>query len=217
MQRFVELVATLRGECPWDRKQTHQSLRRHLLEESYEVLEAIDELDVDAGVGLRATSRRSWATCSSRSCSTPGSPPRRASSPWPTSPEACTTSWWPATPTSSATSRSTGADDVVANWEQIKKAEKGRESVFDGIPAAMPALLFALKVQKKAATLELGVEDGDIGGAAVDADPMTTDQLGERLWDVVDRARRLGLDPEDALRKAASTHRDQLREAEQGE
>ena len=40
MQRFVELVATLRAECPWDREQTHRSLTRHLLEESYEVLEA---------------------------------------------------------------------------------------------------------------------------------------------------------------------------------
>ena len=108
-----------------------------------------------------------------------------------------------------------GADDVVANWEQIKKAEKGRDSVFDGIPAAMPALLFALKVQKKAATLELGVEDGDIGRGAAAEPTRHSTQLGELLWDVVDRARRLGLDPEDTLRKAASAHRDELREAEQ--
>ena len=52
VERFVELVATLRRECPWDREQTHESLRRHLLEESYEVLEAIDGLDVEAGTGF---------------------------------------------------------------------------------------------------------------------------------------------------------------------
>ena len=52
-----------------------------------------------------------------------------------------------------------GADDVVRNWEQIKKEEKGRDSVFDGIPSSLPALLLALKVQKKAGTLgEQGVE-----------------------------------------------------------
>ena len=45
LTRFAELVRTLRARCPWDRRQTHQSLTRHLLEETYEVLEAIDELD----------------------------------------------------------------------------------------------------------------------------------------------------------------------------
>ena len=48
---FAELVRRLRADCPWDREQTHQSLRRHLIEEAYEVLEAIDHLDVEAGEG----------------------------------------------------------------------------------------------------------------------------------------------------------------------
>ena len=50
--RFAELVRTLRAECPWDREQTHASLTRHLLEETYEVLDAIDHLDVEAGTGF---------------------------------------------------------------------------------------------------------------------------------------------------------------------
>ena len=114
-----ELVHTLRERCPWDRRQTHASLGRHLLEESYEVLEAIDAVAaVDAGPGDRArrrgrptgrprpspTSRRSSATCCSRCTSTPPWPPRRGGSPWPTWPGGSTTSWCPATPTSSATS-----------------------------------------------------------------------------------------------------------------
>ena len=52
--RFHELVRTLRAECPWDREQTHASLTRHLLEETYEVLEAIDHVDEDAGTGFEA-------------------------------------------------------------------------------------------------------------------------------------------------------------------
>jgi tetrapyrrole methylase family protein / MazG family protein len=51
LMAFVELVATLRAQCPWDQEQTHESLRRHLLEESYEVLEAIDHLDTESGEG----------------------------------------------------------------------------------------------------------------------------------------------------------------------
>ncbi len=50
--RFAELVRTLRERCPWDREQTHASLTRHLLEETYEVLEAIGALDVEAGEGF---------------------------------------------------------------------------------------------------------------------------------------------------------------------
>jgi tetrapyrrole methylase family protein/MazG family protein len=54
VERFHELVRTLRAECPWDREQTHASLTRHLLEETYEVLEAIDGVDAEAGSGFAA-------------------------------------------------------------------------------------------------------------------------------------------------------------------
>ena len=57
LQRFADLVATLRRECPWDREQTHQSLTRHLIEESYEVLEAIDRLDGDPDGGFAGPAR----------------------------------------------------------------------------------------------------------------------------------------------------------------
>ena len=105
----------LRRECPWDREQTHASLTRHLLEEAYEVIDAVDELTrAEEGADRRepaarrpamrsSTWKRSSATCSSRSTSTPAWPPRRAGSPWPMWPGGSTTSWWPATPMSSAT------------------------------------------------------------------------------------------------------------------
>jgi len=218
VQRFVELVDTLRRECPWDRKQTHSSLRRHLLEESYEVLEAIDELDVESGHGYdhleeelgdllfqvafhsRLAAEEGRFTMADVARSVHDKLVSRH-------------------PHVFGDVEVAGADEVVTNWEQIKKQEKGRESVFDGIPAAMPALLYALKIQKKAATLELGVEDADVAGPPLvdGSEHLTAEELGARLWDLVDQARVLGLDPEDALRAAAGRERDRLRALEQSD
>jgi uncharacterized protein YabN with tetrapyrrole methylase and pyrophosphatase domain len=96
---------------------------------------------------------------------------------------------------------------VVATWEQIKKAEKGRSSVMEGIPTALPALLLALKAQKKAATegyveLEPAAAAAEIGRvmAAGGVDEAT---LGSLLFAVVALARARDLDPEAALRSAA--------------
>lgn len=76
-----QLVEVLRGEggCPWDREQTHESLRRGLLEEAGELCEAIDE-------GSPPTCRKSWGTCCCRCCFTPALRPRRAGLPWTTWP-----------------------------------------------------------------------------------------------------------------------------------
>ncbi len=221
LQRFVELVATLRRECPWDRKQTHHSLRRHLLEESYEVLEAIDELDVATEAGFDHLAEElgdllfqiAFHACLA------------------TEEGQFTLADVARGVHDKLVSRHphvfgdvvvSGADDVVANWEQIKKSEKGRESVFDGIPAAMPALLFALKIQKKAESLDLRIDPGpglDAAAAAGEAldsldDAALAAQLGDVLYGIVDRARRAGVDPEDALRASATRQRDRLRAAE---
>lgn len=102
---------------------------------------------------------------------------------------------------------------MVANWEQIKKVEKGRDSVFDGVPAALPALLYASKVQKKAESIDLHVEiDVEPDDELVDED--LVHDVGQVLWAVVDRARRLGIDPEDALRAATVARLARLRAAE---
>jgi XTP/dITP diphosphohydrolase len=90
---------------------------------------------------------------------------------------------------------------VVANWEQIKKAEKGRSSVMDGIPATLPALLYALKVQRRAASE--GVDwRGLLEGSG------ESDDIGRRLLALVDDARLADIDPESALRIAAERIRD---------
>ena len=136
MVRLFQLAKRLRdpGGCPWDAEQTHHSLTRYLLEESYEVVEAVEALPADGAIDPRRTprSRTSSATCSTRWCSTRCSRRRPARSPWPTSRAASTTSSCAATRTCSATSWPTRPSDVMRNWEQIKKEEKGTTSIVDG-------------------------------------------------------------------------------------
>lgn len=217
--RFVELVAVLRAECPWDQEQTHESLRRHLLEESYEVLEAIDHLDVEAGVGYdhleeelgdllfqvlfhsQLASEQGQFTIADVALNVHDKLRARH-------------------PHVFGDVEAVDSDAVVQNWEQIKKVEKGRESVFDGVPDAIPALLYALKVQKKAGSLTfLDPNDLPIPVSVAEAmsvfgsniDDQTT---GALLFAIVDEARRNGIDPETALRAAAVNYRDEARSAE---
>jgi tetrapyrrole methylase family protein/MazG family protein len=221
LARFVELVAVLRERCPWDQEQTHESLRRHLLEESYEVLEAIDHLDVEAGEGYEHLEEELGdllfqVLFHARLASEAGQF---------TAADIATTvhdKLVSRHPHVFGEVEAHDADAVVANWEQIKKAEKGRESVFDGVPDAIPALLYALKVQKKAAALA----DGGLDVAAVASAPLPdaalasaherTDEqtVGDLLFAIVDQARVVGVDPETALRAAAVRYRDTVRAAE---
>lgn len=212
---FVELVARLRAECPWDQEQTHASLRRHLLEESYEVLEAIDHLDVDGGEGYehleeelgdllfqilfhsQLATEAGQFTIADVATNVHDKLRSRH-------------------PHVFGEVDAADADAVVANWEQIKKSEKGRASVFDGVPDAIPALLYALKVRKKAESLPLGQQSaaaipdlGDSSAAALAAPDEET--IGALLMAVVELARLGGVDPETALRTAAIRHRDAAR------
>src|SRR5690606_37239868 len=108
------------------------------------------------------------------------------------------------------------ADEVIGNWEQSKKAEKGRTSAFEGIPVSLPALAYAAKVETKAERLGLvGTAErlGLVGTA--DGDPaLDADDLGELLYETVRRARRAGLDPEEALRVATRRRREAYEAAE---
>jgi tetrapyrrole methylase family protein / MazG family protein len=203
---FAEVVRRLRAECPWDRQQTHQSLRHHLLEEAYEVLEALDHLDVEAGEGfdaleeelgdllfqvfLHATlaTEEGWFTLEDVVRGISDKLVGRH-------------------PHVFGDVTVDSADEVAERWERLKKAEKGRASVMDGIPATLPALAYALKVQRKAASQ--GVD-----WRALLAGDGAPGDLGRRLLDVVDDARTAGDDPETELRVAAEVLRDRFRRAE---
>lgn len=219
---FVELVARLRAECPWDAEQTHRSLTRHLLEETYEVLEALEEVG-DAGPDTDPSAYDHLAE------------------------ELGDLLFQIVFHTTLATEAGAfdladvargvhhklvhrhphvfglvdvaDADEVVANWETIKKAEKGRESVFDGIPAHLPALLYALKVHKKAEAVapELTAELPSLRQALDDAEAGADDRsLGALLLAAAALARTVDVDPETALRGAAARLRDRARAVETG-
>jgi tetrapyrrole methylase family protein/MazG family protein len=203
---FAEVVRRLRAECPWDRQQTHHSLRRHLLEEAYEVLEAIDHLDVEAGEGFEALEEELGdllfqvvfhATLAAEEGQFTLADVARGIS----------TKLIGRHPHVFAGVEVADADEVAARWEQLKKAEKGRASVMDGIPAALPALLYATKVQKKAASQGVDWRTLVAGDAALS-------ETGRRLLDVVDAARAAGDDPETELRIAAERLRDRFRALE---
>jgi tetrapyrrole methylase family protein/MazG family protein len=214
--RFAELVATLRRECPWDREQTHQSLTRHLLEETYEVLEAIDALDPDAGEGYDHLQEELGdllfqvlfhATLASEVGQFDLGDVARG----------IHDKLYARHPHVFGEIDTDDVEVVRQNWEKIKKAEKGRDSVMDGMPTALPALLLALKVQKKAAgagmdfsSREEAYEKVAEELAEVRADPSVA-EVGDLLFAATSVAHELGIDPEAALRTAATRFSDRFR------
>jgi XTP/dITP diphosphohydrolase len=101
------------------------------------------------------------------------------------------------------------AEHVEANWDQLKAAEKQRDSVVDGVPLAQPALALAAKLHSRAA--KAGLEVARPGG-----DPGIAAGIGDRLLDLAVQAQQQGLDPEAELRAAARRYREAIRQAEQG-
>ena len=119
------------------------------------------------------------------------------------------------------------ADQVMTNWEQIKQGEKGRASMMDGIPGHLPSLLYAHKVQRKAASVgfdwdgvagawpKIAEETAELeaamaGGSSAAGDSTVAEELGDLLFAVVNVARHLDIDPEAALRAATAKFRDRF-------
>ena len=113
-----------------------------------------------------------------------------------------------------------GADQVVRNWDAIKRDEKQRTSVFDGIATSQPSLGYAFAVQRKAAKVgfdwpdisgalpKIAEETAEVVQAIADRDPRATaDEVGDLLFAVVNVARHAGVEPEVALRAAAQKFR----------
>ncbi len=233
-----ELVRRLRRDCPWDRQQTHGSLEPHLLEEAYEVLEAIDALDAldaldapgaqDGDAQRRATQHLEeelgdllfQVFLHSRLAAEEG---RFTIADVARSLHDKLVSRHPHVFGDVAAH---DAATVVANWEDIKKREKGRASVTDGIPAALPALALAAKLQRKseavgsaaprAADEVVARVRGLLEVLASTPSPGRdgTHVAGDLLWAVADLVRQQGVEPEDALRAAAGRRRTAIVEAE---
>lgn len=190
---LVDVVARLRrpGGCPWDAEQTHESLVTYLVEEAYELVDAIESGDVagireelgdvlyqvlfhadiaavDEGFDVADVARDTAEKMRSRH------------------------------PHVFGDAQVSGVDEVVASWDALKRAEKSqRESALDGIPPGLPALALAQK------TLQRARKGGLTTAPAPDASAASTEaELGAALLAMVEQASACGLDAERALRLA---------------
>lgn len=228
--RLDELVRTLREQCPWDREQTHTSLRRYLLEETYETLEALD-----ARAGAEAGGGADVEDLDRHLCEELGDLLYQV---WFQAHLASERGAFDIADVAHRVRRklvarhphvfgdveASDADAVRGMWDAIKLQEKGRDSVMDGIPRTLPALLSAVKVQKRAATAGLLAGDGAQGEfveteqalAELRAD-RSEHSFGELLLAAVELGRRLKVDPEDALRSATERAQRHYRALEQAD
>jgi MazG family protein len=214
-----ELTERLRRDCPWDREQTARTIVPHTVEEAYEVADAaladdtaklLDELGdllfqvyflaqllAERGEGdLEAVARGIHEKLVRRHPHVFGEVEAKT------------------------------AGRVRENWERIKRDQEGREGVFHDVPEALPALLHARKVQRRAAAV--GFEYSDTAGAFADLEDELAElkheldehsdrqagELGDVLFACVNVARRLGVDPELELRRATARFVARVEEAE---
>jgi XTP/dITP diphosphohydrolase/tetrapyrrole methylase family protein/MazG family protein/ATP diphosphatase len=224
-----ELTERLRRDCPWDREQTARTIVPHTVEEAYEVADAaladrpeklLDELGdllfqvyflalllEEQGHGdLEQAARGIHAKLVRRHPHVFGNAEART------------------------------AGRVRENWERIKSADEGREGIFHDVPESLPALLYARKLQRRAAAIEFEYPDTaaaladledelrelrDALGAAgepapeSEPDPRVFEELGDVLFAAVNVARRLNVDPELALRTMARRFADRVERAEE--
>ena len=222
LEKFHELARVLRAQCPWDQEQTHASLVRYLIEETYELVDAINALekndaddadlieelgDVLYQVAFHA------AIAEEQGRFTLGDVAR--------------------TVHEKLVSRHPhvfgdvvvgSAGDVESNWETLKRSEKPeRTGIFDGIAESSPSLMYATKAQQRAS--RIGFDWKDISGPIAkvteelqevqEANELgdtsaVTAEIGDLLFAVVNVARHLDIDPESALRSAVLTFRSRV-------
>jgi tetrapyrrole methylase family protein/MazG family protein len=217
--RFHELARTLREQCPWDREQTHASLAPYLVEETFEVVDALEALDPDDPatdealieelgdllyqIEFHATiaEQAGRFTIADVTAGIHDKLVRRH-------------------PHVFGDVAADDAGTVLANWEEIKREEKGRTSVFDGVPRSLPALAYAQHLARKAA--KVGFDWPDIGGPLAKVDEelaelreaiatgdgdRIADELGDLVVATVNVARHAHVDAELAARAAAAKFR----------
>lgn len=206
---LVELVAVMArlrgpGGCPWDAEQTHGSLVRYLIEESAELVEAIESGTRDDLLEELGDVLYQVLFHADLAAATPGGftidDVARATA----------AKMIGRHPHVFGDADAADADAVVVLWEQQKQREKAdRTSVLDGIPAGMPSLLLAEKLLGRAARVGITVD----GPASV---PFDEDALGDALLATVAAAQARGLDAERALRTSLRGLQERIRSAESG-
>lgn len=213
MQDLLEIMRILRGEhgCPWDREQTHDSIRKNLIEETYEAIEAINKHDdvllcEELGdVLMQVVFHAQMAA-------------ERDAFTFDDVADGICKKLIERHPHVFGDVQVASSGEVLENWEQIKSATKHRKTVSDkmqAVPRELPALMRAYKIQEKAA--KVGFDWDDLNGALQKLPEETAElraayekndrenaleELGDLLFSVVNAARFLKLDPEEALTAA---------------
>ena len=219
---FVAIVKQLRRDCPWDREQTHDSVKHLLIEEAYETVEAIDEQDWDelkrelGDLLLHVVFHSVIAEQGGRFTLKDVI-------------EAETEKLVRRHPHVFGDVTVGSVDEVLTNWEQIKMKEGRKKSALEGVPAQLPALLWAYRVQEKAAGVGFDFPERD--GAwekveeeiheyrdLVEAGALAEEkeaEFGDMLFALVNYARFTGVNPENALRRTNEKFRRRFRHIEQ--
>ncbi|MBB5633750.1 XTP/dITP diphosphohydrolase [Cryobacterium mesophilum] len=213
LDELIAVLAQLRapGGCAWDADQTHESLVRYLVEETYELIDAIETGDRDAMLEELGDVLYQVVFHADLAAHTPG--------------EDFTIEDVAAHMTAKMVGRHPhvfgdaaareamniqSADDVVAVWDELKAHDKpDRSSVLDGIPQGMPALALADKLAGRAEKVGVAIAVPDAVAASA-----TEAELGAQLLGIASTARAAGLDPERALRTALRGLQEEIRAAE---
>ncbi len=200
LTRLAEVMHRLRTGCPWDAEQTHASLVHYLVEETLEVVEAIeagdeDDLVEELGDLLLQIFFHAEIASETGRFDVEAVAARIADKLIARHPYVFTDVAVP--------------DDLNASWERAKAVEKGRASVLDGIPQRLSALARAQKVLSRAASHGVVVDLVGVPSEVSDAGG-----LGDALLALVARAAELGLDPEQAARAAVRRLENQVRQQE---
>jgi tetrapyrrole methylase family protein/MazG family protein len=211
LTEMLEVVEALRAPdgCPWDREQTHASLRPYLLEETYELLEAIEaggSEDVSEELGdilLQVFMHHAIAQEAGDFSIADVA-------------EHATAKMVHRHPHVFGDVEVAGADEVLSNWEGLKNKEqrkRGRVSALEGAPQTLPSLAWALSIQKRAARVgfDWNEDEGVLDKVAEEARELAAEEdkqrqeeeLGDLLFTLVNLARHQRLNPEDALRNSA--------------
>ncbi len=208
VEDLVKIMEILRVRCPWDKEQTHESIRKNFIEETYEVVEAIDTGDADllkeelGDVLLQVVFHSQIET-------------EKGTFRFEDVVEGICRKLILRHPHIFGNVIAGNAEEVLRNWETIKKAEKGIENTAHSmrrIPKMLPALMRSYKVQKKAA--DVGFDWDDVGGAfdklyeeieelkrAVEEGDLAQqeEEIGDLLFSVVNISRFLKVEPEKSL------------------
>lgn len=223
----VRVMRRLREECPWDRDQTHRSLVKNLIEESYELIDAIGKLRAeDDWVGYAAVEDE-LGDVLLQVLFHEAIARERSAFDIDGAAEVLRQKLVRRHPHVFADVEVADADDVKRNWDEIKAAERGEqaESILDGVPVGMPALPRSAKVQNRAAKVGFDWDDAtevlpkvaeELAELekAVSGEGDVEAELGDLIFTVVNLSRHLGIDPELALARATRTFERRFRSME---